>query len=325
MCIIVAKPAGVEFPSQETLETCWMGNPDGAGIMWANGENVEIRKGFMTWESFLKAFKSVKAEVGTEGACVMHFRIATHGEVSPECCHPFPLTGDLEAMRKSTSRPKVGIAHNGIISGRKTDKRTSDTMDYIANVVYPLSRLCDEWYDNKYASKMIEDTLGSKMCVLLPDGNIKTFGEFIMDGGCYYSNSSFRGYRFGAYTYGYGYDYSKDFVTAKEKVYDVCEWCEFYDDCRYFGCACMDEEEAVEYALEGWDEKAVKAVLGKDYEALNEANAPDEELVEDIDDDVCVTLYSVGDDSVKQTCGKHSAKVYGDNWWKNQLGCGDSE
>lgn len=33
MCIIAAKPAGVEMPSDEILRTMWNNNNDGAGFM----------------------------------------------------------------------------------------------------------------------------------------------------------------------------------------------------------------------------------------------------------------------------------------------------
>lgn len=268
MCIIVIKPKNAEFPTEETLESCWAANPDGAGLMWSRGDCVAIEKGFMRYEDFLKAYKRVKVEVGTDGACVLHFRIATHGEVSPECCHPFPLTGDLEAMRKTKSYPKVGIAHNGIIEGRRTDKRTSDTMDYIANFVYPISRLCDDWWENKHASKLVDEGLdGSRMCVLLADGSVKTFGNFIVEGGCYYSNTSYKGYRWGGYTYG-GYAYGDDFALADSlKPFPrICEWCDGYDECRYFGRVCEDEAEAKAVAFEYYTDEEIAAIERGDYD-----------------------------------------------------------
>lgn len=315
MCIIVAKPAGVEFPSTETLKNCWDGNPDGAGIMWSAGDRVEIRKGFMTWDAFLKAVKSVKASIGTEGACVMHFRIATHGEVSPECCHPFPLTGDLEAMRKTKSSPKVGIAHNGIIDNRNTDKRTSDTMDYIANFLYPLSRICDDWHSNKHACKLIDDTLGSKMCVLFGDGSIKTFGSFIVEDGCYFSNTSFRGYRFGSFAYSGGYAYGDDFkpMQAKPLFEGVCDCCDYYEECRYFGRSCIDLEDAVDCCFEEFGEEERRAIL----EGLRDSG--DDVPVEGVE----VKLFDEDDDEAPLPLDKYrgdNVSVYRPNWWRAKDG-----
>lgn len=43
MCIIAAKPAGVEMPSDEILRTMWNNNNDGACFMWAANGRVHIR------------------------------------------------------------------------------------------------------------------------------------------------------------------------------------------------------------------------------------------------------------------------------------------
>lgn len=100
MCIIVYKPQGRMLPSLDTLRACWDNNPDGAGIMWPDGEQVNIRKGFMTWPDFLKALDDVTSGIDVEGVpMALHFRIATHGAVVPGCCHPFAVKDSFDKMR----------------------------------------------------------------------------------------------------------------------------------------------------------------------------------------------------------------------------------
>ena len=44
MCIIAAKPAGTKMPSRDTIRTMWAGNPDGAGVMYAQDGKVRTRR-----------------------------------------------------------------------------------------------------------------------------------------------------------------------------------------------------------------------------------------------------------------------------------------
>ena len=46
MCIIVSKKKGLELPTKEILRNCFNYNSDGAGIMFNDGKQVFIEKGF---------------------------------------------------------------------------------------------------------------------------------------------------------------------------------------------------------------------------------------------------------------------------------------
>lgn len=195
MCIIVVKPAGQRFPAWKTLKRCFEENPDGSGIMWNDNEGkVHIKKGFMTYAEFRKALKGVKQTITDDNAVVMHFRIKTHGEVSKECCHPFPLAGKLDMLRELECVSDFGIAHNGVITNMVTNNKKSDTMDYIINVLYPMYKLAGEnWTSDKYVRNVIERTLGySRLAIIDGTGDCTMIGSFIEDDGCFYSNSSYK-------------------------------------------------------------------------------------------------------------------------------------
>ena len=259
MCIIVIKPKDRALPTWATLETCFCLNPDGAGFMY-NDKNghVQIRKGFMTWNDFKRAFKEEKKLFDWRSATVVfHFRIKTHGEVSRECCHPFPISTDLNRLRKTETSSRFGIAHNGVISGMKTDARTSDTMAYIMGVVAPCVKMCESIND-KNMDAIIKTTLGSSRLALLDgDGNLHMYGNFIEREGIYYSNHTFE--TWSSYYPEYKVStisplYTQNTRTALAKTayaypkWNACKTCSWKSQCASWGAECHNEDEAKDFS-----------------------------------------------------------------------------
>ena len=146
MCIIAIKSRGVELPSEEILQNMWRANRDGAGFMYAKDGAVHIKKGFMTYESFIAEIR----KLGSSGEMrnlplIMHFRITTHGGTKPENTHPFPVTDSIGVLKKLNSTTKLGMAHNGIIDILPREG-ISDTMEYTASQLAPLSRALPKFY-----------------------------------------------------------------------------------------------------------------------------------------------------------------------------------
>ena len=192
MCIIVAKPMNIEMPDEETLLECFLSNPDGAGFMWADGKQVRIRKGFMEWEDFMEALDEELPEpMRKDVALVMHFRIATHGKVQPMCCHPFPISSDESELQATRIDARFGIAHNGVIHGRRTNDKRSDTMDFIAEVVAPLMKMNPNFMKNSHAMDLLEGACKSKLAIMDNSGDLVTVGDFIEDDGVLYSNTTY--------------------------------------------------------------------------------------------------------------------------------------
>jgi len=257
MCIIVAVPRDVDAPSVETLETCFRSNPDGAGFMWADGKRVRIRKGFMTFEEFINAVDEECIPKGS--ALVMHFRIATHGKVQPCCCHPFPVSSEPEDLRATAIDARFGVAHNGVISGRKTNESWSDSMDFICDVIAPLSRICPGFINNSNAQELLEGACQSKLAIMDNAGDLMLVGGFHEDGGVFYSNTSYLpvAYNWSSYRSVWdGWDsyYGKaanDKHADIEKLiemlpYDACSVCDLAGDCAMWEPECTSEEMALE-------------------------------------------------------------------------------
>ena len=205
MCVIAYYPADLELNEKE-LNHCFDRNPDGAGLMvWDERKQmVHIRKGFMDWKHFWKVAKTLPQDVDR----VFHFRIATSGAVSKECCHPFPVCNDLDRMRLTDQYSKVGLAHNGIISWCTPTKGLkspySDSMIFTKEVIYELDKGFGVF--NQGAKKLIEKgTSFSKFAVMKKNETI-LIGDFQQgESGAMYSNDSWeedcygRLYNYGVY------------------------------------------------------------------------------------------------------------------------------
>lgn len=192
MCVICCKPAGIEMPKDEYIENMWFRNPDGAGLMYAVDGKVHIIKGCMTYDVFLEELEDLKQIYDLKKLpMVMHFRITTHGGTKPENCHPFPISDSVGMLSKLIQTTNIGVAHNGIIDITPR-KGISDTMEYIISQLYPLSKACPKFYENKWLMKMISNAIDSKMAFLTSQGEIHTIGSFQKEAGILYSNNSFK-------------------------------------------------------------------------------------------------------------------------------------
>lgn len=216
MCIAIVKPLGTRIPSKSILRKCWDNNPDGAGLMYNDGNNVVIHKGFTKFKGFYKFLKALDRNVDlTDKDLVLHFRIATSGGVSRECTHPFPVTKDLDEMRKLDNICRYGFAHNGIIDGYGS-KDFSDTMEYVKDVVSSINNI----ENNEALLDALAREHASKFALLTKD-NFEIGGTWIYDEDCYFSNTSYKE----------NYYYSSKLTDA--------QWAEFYS--KYDYCDCCDE------------------------------------------------------------------------------------
>jgi len=189
MCVICCSPSGVRQPKETQLRAMWLRNPDGAGYMFARSGEVEIHKGFMTWQDFIR---SVRAERFTAAdSVVYHFRISTQAGVNPEMTHPFPLCRDRDLLRRLDMFCPLGIAHNGIISltSDLTEKTFSDTALFISQYMPVLIRKRADITD-PHVKTLIWELTRSKWAFLDGSGEISTVGEFINRNGMLFSNEN---------------------------------------------------------------------------------------------------------------------------------------
>ena len=104
MCVAIVKPSGVPIPERNVLKICFKNNPDGAGFAYCrNGKNY-ICKGFFTFSHFWNALMS--ANIKKNEAALIHFRVATHGNIDKFTCHPFLITDNYDSL---LNKKKVNV------------------------------------------------------------------------------------------------------------------------------------------------------------------------------------------------------------------------
>ena len=210
MCIIVAKRKGIELPTKEILKNCFNYNSDGAGIMFNDGNQVFIEKGFMDFNSFYSRLEALDKEFNLVNSdLALHFRISTSGNVDQGNCHPYPISTETSQLRNLSLVTDIGMAHNGVIRKHIPEVRSilNDTQTFIKNFVHNMYSSNKEFLTVDANIKALEEEAGSKLCFITKD-NMYIIGKFIEEtNGILYSNDTYL-----SYDYGWGYeDYSVDF------------------------------------------------------------------------------------------------------------------
>lgn len=214
MCVIGYAPPNQKI-DEETLETMFYNNPDGAGIMYreAPDKPVEIKKGFMTFEALLKAWKAIPIEYEK----AVHCRIATAGRIGAACCHPFPVRETTRSMKSRSTNTDMAIMHNGIITitdppmGMKSP--FSDSMMFAKEILYPIKNALS----NPFIQEMLENSINhSRMLIFRQHGDVVMLGNWVKEGKCFFSNSSYKDtwYTYSKYSSGYSYKSDKAVTTT---------------------------------------------------------------------------------------------------------------
>ena len=179
MCIAIVKPTGVRL-GKPILETCWERNPDGAGFMWAYNNHLHVLKGYDKFDEFYNDYNKVSESKLNESAIVLHFRIATSGNIDYDNCHPHYVNRNM------------AFVHNGIIdrfSDIEADK--SDTVFFNENILHKLPA---NFLSIELIMELISGYIGNSKLVFMDNkGNITIVNEEegIWDMGCWFSNNSY--------------------------------------------------------------------------------------------------------------------------------------
>ena len=192
MCIIIYKPKGKDLSKdlEKNLVNSFENNFDGCGFMYSHNRKVYINKGFMTIEELFSELDKIDM---TELNMVFHFRYATFGEISPENCHPFPISNKNKNLRSLITECDQGIAHNGVIKFCEIDKSSlSDSQIFIKKY---LSKISKNELKNPVIHELIEKSTNSKFAIMIND-NVYLIGKYIEDKGIFYSNDSYKKYKY---------------------------------------------------------------------------------------------------------------------------------
>lgn len=227
MCIAIVKPAGAVI-ADDVLKTCFENNPDGAGFAYRTAHGLVVEKGMFTWDAFIEAYRRCGV---AEVDALIHFRITTRGDDSPDNTHPFATAHGA-------------LIHNGTIFGlgERKGQGKSDTRV-----------LSEHWHSATYEDMerlfpVFESYVdGTRVAFMDHSGRVHVFNrkDWIEKDGVLYSNAGFEmdvygynAYRGGlgekAYTSGGTKKDDKsifaDDVPSEDDAYDRAEWYLGYED-----------------------------------------------------------------------------------------------
>lgn len=179
MCIIIVADANKRI-SNKIIKQAYKNNPDGFGIATSINGKLEVIKGLYKPSKIIKIYNQLRAKAS--GDIVLHFRIATHGDISDKLCHPFYVNKDLVMFHNGVIRDSVS-GYNG------HNKNESDTKAFVNNV---LKNFKKGFQNNKTIMNMISTSVGeyNRLCFLDSTGRTTytSSSEWVELNGILYSN-----------------------------------------------------------------------------------------------------------------------------------------
>jgi predicted glutamine amidotransferase len=187
--------------SEKILQECEEANPHGGGYAFWDSDNNVWRSGKGKHVSGKLVYARMKAYFRTnkeKGKFLFHFRIATHGNVNNNLCHPFPFGDAL-------------LFHNGIVSNAN---------NMLANMVIaqgPLEGMdfLEQSFSDSQVLAFIAKKIGhqflyllpseNRFAICLPDGEVKLIGDFETYEEGLFSNTYFK------------YDYTETYKNWDKK------------------------------------------------------------------------------------------------------------
>ena len=194
MCIICVSKSGVRQPGEATIRAMFLNNPHGAGYMVARGGRVQIHKGFMRLDEYLRAIRTERFT--PQDSVVYHFRISTQAGVNPEMTHPFPLSNQPARLRRLDQSCRIGVAHNGVIrlTSDPDNEHYSDTAIFITDYLSHIIRRRADLRDQRVLDSIFQ-IAQSRFAIMDGGGYIATVGKFIDERGLLFSNASYLPWR----------------------------------------------------------------------------------------------------------------------------------
>ena len=156
MCIIIVANKNKKVPN-EHIELANKLNCDGFGMSASVNNKLFVYKSIsINSDDIIKLYNSVR-QVAT-GDIVLHFRLATHGDISDKLCHPFYVNKDLVMFHN-------GVIRDSVSGYNRHNKNESDTKAFVNNV---LKNFKKGFQNNETIMNMISTSVGGyiKLCFL---------------------------------------------------------------------------------------------------------------------------------------------------------------
>lgn len=177
MCVICAKARGVARPTNKQIDAMIASNPHGFGLATFENGQIIVRK---TMDA--SVYKQWATAVPNDVPAIFHMRIATHGSINELNCHPF-LSDDKQ----------WAFAHNGVL-GIQNEGDMTDSETFFKRLAMPMIHSGHLPHDKDGVfDRMVDCIIGSSKFVFMNNkGNIIRYGNWIEDGGLFFSNSSYQ-------------------------------------------------------------------------------------------------------------------------------------
>ena len=204
MCVIIYKPKHISI-SKKTLKKAFNHNSDGAGFSYfdSNLQKIKISKGFMSFHAFYEAFKTLPIDL----EILIHFRLATHGQVLQHFTHPFIVDKKFHAFKEKHTDNLV-FYHNGILN-EFGHKNFSDSADYAQKILANISDI--------ETIKHVLSKESSKFALHYQD-KIYLINDYVKYKNCYFSNLNFLETNFGWHK---NYDNLRPYISTKSDYEDL--------------------------------------------------------------------------------------------------------
>ncbi len=155
-------------------------NSDGIGAMYANKRGLKVAK--LIPKKAADVAKFIMALPDDDRQLALHWRMRTHGHVTLDNCHPYPIT------------PKAAMMHNGVLSiGNARDATRSDTYHFIEEYLREaVEKYAPLVHDEGFLS-MVGDFIGgsNRFVFMTADGQMSIVNKDtgIEHGGIWFSNT----------------------------------------------------------------------------------------------------------------------------------------
>lgn len=180
MCLLITGKSNVVrstlLNTAGLIEDIYQHNADGVGLMYCTTAGLKVCKRLPIDAAQVRGFIDRMPTDDREVA--LHFRWRTHGLITLDQCHPYPVC------------PGVALMHNGVLDGGNAgDMSKSDTWHFIEDYLKTLP--VDAFHDERFTNLIGEFIGENRFAIMSADGRLTVINkdQGVEHNGVWYSNT----------------------------------------------------------------------------------------------------------------------------------------
>jgi hypothetical protein len=164
MCVIICIEDG-KYPSKSTLEDAESMNSHGGSIAWLDKHG---RKNYQKGIKAKQITKIINKQLKPKGikTAIIHFRIASVGNVNKALCHPFEITSRVDLNLKGEHMKTDLLFHNGTWS-----EYAEEMLEFLGKHSKPMTIPYGEFSDSRVMAYLAKRMGAKKMAKLVTGWN----------------------------------------------------------------------------------------------------------------------------------------------------------